>query len=117
MSYPINGKDPYQGSQPVDKVDLPELNLGDVDFAEIEKKASIFTQGAKFTPVDESVKLVSVEGDGKLIYEDEGEMHLVDSQQELAEIKNKDDNSIKGFFGGFFGNSKSMFSKKNDDLA
>ena len=56
MSYPIKGKDPYQGSTPLDKVDLPELNLGDVDFAEIEKKASIFTKNTRLLLIQKHYK-------------------------------------------------------------
>ncbi len=98
---------------PVEKInELSELSSEDVDFQEIEKKASIFAKGAKFVPVDEAVKLVSVEKNGKIIYEDSGKMQLADSQLELAESKNEDQ-KMSGFLG-FFGKSKA-FGKKDDE--
>lgn len=43
-------------------------------------------------------------------------MQLANSQLDLAEMKNEDDTLIKGFLGGFFGKSKSMFDKKDDNF-
>lgn len=98
---------------PVEKInELAELNLEEVDFSAIEQKASIFAKDAKFVPIEESVKLVSVEKNGKIIYENEGRMQLAESQLELAESKN-DDFKTSGFLG-FFGKSKT-FGKKDDD--
>ena len=78
----------------------------------LKKKASIFVKDAKFTPVDEAVKLVSVEKNGKIIYEDQGRMQLVESQQDLAQLKN--DTPLTSGLLGFFGKSKT-FGKKDDD--
>lgn len=98
---------------PVEKInELAELNSEEVDFQAIEQKASIFAKDAKFVPVDESVKLVSVEKNGKIIYENDGKMQLAESQLELAETKN-DEQKMSGFLG-FFGKSKA-FGKKDDD--
>ena len=98
---------------PVEKInELTELNLEDVDFQAIEQKASIFIKDAKFVPVEESVKLISVEKNGKIIYENDGKMQLAESQLELAESKN-DEPKISGFLG-FFGKSK-IFGRKDDD--
>lgn len=98
---------------PVEKInELAELNLEEVDFSAIEQKASIFSKDAKFVPIEESVKLVSVEKNGKIIYENEGRMQLAESQLELAESKN--DELKKSDFLGFFGKSK-IFGKKDDD--
>ncbi len=115
---PINDKNPLSGAMPVDKVnDLPEFDLADIDFKEIEKKASIFVKDTKFVEVDETVKLVDVAKNGKIIYEDNNGMKLADSQLDLAETMTEDDNAIKGFLGGFFGKSKSMFNKNNGNFA
>lgn len=118
MSFdPINDKSAAIGAGKADKVnELQEIDFSNLDFGEIEKRASIFVDKTKFVPVDEQVKLVSVEKNGKIIYEDEGKMQLANSQAELAEMKNEDDNAIKGFLGGFFGKSKSMFNKKDDNF-
>ncbi len=94
--------------------DLPEFGLADIDFEAIEQKASIFVKDTKFVPVDEQVKLVSVEKNG-IIYEDDGKMQLVNSQTELAENKLDDDFNLSGFFGGFLG-KKSMFSTKKNNI-
>lgn len=94
--------------------DLPEFGLADIDFEAIEQKASIFVKDTKFVPVDEQVKLVSVEKNG-IIYEDDGKMQLVNSQTELAENKLDDDFNLSGFFGGFLGR-KSMFSNKKNNI-
>ena len=116
MSFdPIDNSKNIPGAKPADmSTDLPEFALADIDFAAIEIKASIFVKDTKFVPVDEQVKLVSVEKNG-IIYEDEGKMQLANSQTELAETKLDEDFNITGFFGGFFG-KKSMFNKKNDNL-
>ena len=116
MSFdPIDNSKNIPGAKPADMPsDLPEFTLADIDFAAIEKKASIFVKDTKFVPVDEQVKLVSVEKNG-IIYEDEGKMQLANSQTELAENKLDEDFNITGFFSGFFG-KKSMFNKKNDNL-
>lgn len=116
MSFnPIDDKKPVPGVKPVERIsEIPELDLADVDFKEIEKKASIFVKDTKFVPVDEEVKLVSVEKNGKIIYEDDGKMQLANSQAELAEMKNEDDLNFTGLLGGFFGKSKSMFNKKDN---
>lgn len=105
MSFnPIDDNKPAMGAMAAGKMnELPEIDLAEIDFKEIEKKASIFVKDTKFVPVDEQVKLVSVEKNGKLIYEDEGRMQLANSQLDLAEMKNEDDTLIKGFLGGFFG--------------
>lgn len=98
---------------PVEKFnDLTEFSLDDVDFKEIEERASIFVREAKFSPIDKQVKLVSVEEDGKLIYEDEGRRQLAQSQYDLAEGKNYKPEEL-GLLG-FFGKSK-IFGKKDDD--
>lgn len=98
----------------VEKInELAELNLDDIDFQEIERRASIFTKHANYVPVDEkSVRLVSVEDNGKLIYEDYGRMQLADSQQELAESKYVENKRIP--MPKFFGKSKA-FGNKDDD--
>lgn len=118
MSFnPIDDNKPAMGAMAAGKMnELPEIDLAEIDFKEIEKKASIFVKDTKFVPVDEQVKLVSVEKNGKLIYEDECRMQLANSQLDLAEMKNEDDTLIKGFLGGFFGKSKSMFDKKDDNF-
>ena len=60
-----------------------------------------------------------LEKDGKkIIYEDNGQMHLAPSQTELAEefINSGEDKAkFSEIFGGFFGRSKSMFNNKKDD--
>lgn len=116
MSFnPIDDKKPAPGVKPMEKIsEIPELDLADIDFKEIEKKASIFVKDTKFVPVDEEVKLVSVEKNGKIIYEDDGKMQLANSQAELAEMKNEEDFNLPGLLGGFFGKSKSMFNKKDN---
>ena len=90
---------------------LAELGLADVDLNEIEERASIFAQEAKFLPIDKQIKLVSVEEDGKLVYEDEGRRQLARNQYDLAEGKNYKPEEL-GLLG-FFGKSK-FFGKKDD---
>ena len=63
MSFdPIDNSKNIPGAKPADMpADLPEFTLADIDFEAIERKASIFVKDTKFVPVDEQVKLVSVE--------------------------------------------------------
>ena len=98
---------------PIEKInDLTEFSLDDVDFKEIEERASIFVREAKFLPTDSTVKLVSVEEDGKLIYENDGRRQLANSQYDLAEGKEYKPEAL-GLLG-FFGKSK-IFGKKDDN--
>ena len=99
---------------PVEKInELAELNSEEVDFQAIEQKASIFAKDAKFVPVDESVKLVSVEKNGKIIYENDGKMQLAESQLELAETKN--DEQKCPVFSDFSENQKLLEKKTTTD--
>ena len=97
--------------------ELQEIDFSTLDFDAIEKKASLFVKGTKFVAVGEEVKLVSVEKDGKIIYEDDGKMQFAGSQSELAEYKNEEDNAFKGFWGGFFGKPKSAFDRNKSNFA
>lgn len=116
MSFnPDNGKiAKVDNVTPVEKInELAELNWEDIDLQEIEEKASIFVRDAKFTPID-GVKLVSVEQNGKIIYEDDGKMQLVESQYDLAQMKTDGTLPTSSGLFGFFGKSKA-FGRKDDD--
>lgn len=95
--------------------DLPEFKFSDNEAREIEAKTSIFMKDNKFVPVKETVKLVDVKKDGKLIYEDgKGTLFTANSQHELSELKEKDGFKLPGFLGGIVDKAKSMFGTEEN---
>ncbi len=113
--------DPVNKDVQITPAELPQIDfeLSDSTKEKLEKEASLFAK--KFVPAndDKTVRLVEVAKDGKkIIYEDNGQMHLAPSQTELAEefINSGEDKAkFSEIFGGFFGRSKSMFNNKKDD--
>ena len=113
--------DPINKDVKITSADLPEFDfdLSDSEQKKLEEKASIFVN-KKFVPADDdtTIRLVGVGKDAeRIIYENvkDGEVHLAKSQSELAEDVINDEAKVSQFFGGFFGNSKSIFGKKKGD--
>lgn len=107
------------GGKNIGKIgDLPEFGFSEFDFKEVEQRASIFIKGNNFFPVNETVKLVDVQKDGKLVYEDgNGEVFTANSQHELAELHERDTFKMPGFFGGIVDKAKSIFSTDDGNFA
>lgn len=111
--------DPVNKDLKITPAELPQFDfeLSDAVQKDLDSKASLFAK-KKFVPVNDEIRLADVGKDGKkIIYEnvEKGQMHLAKSQADLAEDMINSEDKISGLFGGFFGKSKSIFSKKDDD--